>query len=955
MKNEKAFTLAEILGIIVIIGLLLIIVSPFIIGKIKENITNVDNVGNKLIYNAAQQIIDEDSEKYPKGKSYCIGIEELIKKGKLTSPVIDITTGEDIEEKSVLVKMSITGKIDYDILEKEECEEQVEEETEISTVTFPSCRDKEYTGSEQILFKARLTGRYTNSALKGTDVGNYTVDLMPSSNYQWDSGDNVTSERTLTCKIIKSETTTSMPEVVKTFNNSNQAASGAVAKLNSNDNVIPNANFTYTYFSGDSCQGEALTAAPKTAGIYSVKATLEGTSNYNSSESPCVKYTMNKYEPTLALSETTGTVTYNSERTFDITPTVITACKGTLKATSANTSNVTISSGAETSNATSKVSVKWKGILKTTDTKININYTPADTNNCANANQVQYQAVVNTLTPTVTLTAKTGLVYNGSAQAANTATVSPNTGGTVTYTYYTNSSCTTKTAAAASSGSAASEGAAPKAAGTWYVKATVAAVTNKTNAASSSCVAHSISKATPTMTLSSTSGTIIGKNSASVTVNYNGDGKVTTSSNATTYATASPATVTISSGKGTVTITGANETNEGTAKITVSAAAGTNYKAASAIYTVSKTAANYYINNIGSGKLHYQQTLWKSVDASAANATIKILNNTTESTKVSIEKNLTINTNGKTLTRSNVIEVNSANLTISGSGGINNTSTGHVTIWVNGTGKIATSGTPKIQSIKSCIHAAGSSNIDLAGGYIYSTRANAVENEGSGWTHIKDTKVYAPTRTTNAVRLTDGATGNLVINGSSIIGSGTSNTTGIDYTTGDEENRSPLSSSSTGTIWIQDSAKIYSGEYGGHAVSCWKACTLNFEDTSGATTVSKVGVDTDSSYRAAVWFDDVNAKVYFKGTGWFMTKGKRAVRIAGGKNNISLSSGSHFISRADRSMFVINIHNANYGDLVGDAGWVGGSSPTTENYIWMNGYNSTKTESVSNCYRLTVP
>ncbi len=120
------------------------------------------------------------------------------------------------------------------------------------------------------------------------------------------------------------------------------------------------------------------------------------------------------------------------------------------------------------------------------------------------------------VTPTVTLSPRSGMVYTGSSQSANTATVSPD-GGAVTYTYYTDSSCTTGgTTTAPTSGN-------------WYVKAMVAAVAGVTTSASSDCVAHSIGVATPNVSLSAKTTTYTGSaiTANTATVSPNGGGAVT--------------------------------------------------------------------------------------------------------------------------------------------------------------------------------------------------------------------------------------------------------------------------------------------------------------------------------------------------------------------------------------------------------------------------------------------
>ena len=78
-----------------------------------------------------------------------------------------------------------------------------------ANITFPTCTAKTYNGTEQTLFDAHTSGAYTNAVLKGTNASSatntYTVSLTPTTNYQWSSGSNVTSARTLTCTINKKQ------------------------------------------------------------------------------------------------------------------------------------------------------------------------------------------------------------------------------------------------------------------------------------------------------------------------------------------------------------------------------------------------------------------------------------------------------------------------------------------------------------------------------------------------------------------------------------------------------------------------------------------------------------------------------------------------------------------------------------------------------------------------------
>ena len=125
-------------------------------------------------------------------------------------------------------------------------------------------------------------------------------------------------------------------------------------------------------------------------------------------------------------------------------------------------------------------------------------------------------------TPTVSLTAKTGMSWNNTAQVANPASITlvnnETYTGDITYTYYTNSECTTGATTTA-----------PTLAGNYYVKAITDAFGNY-NEGASSCVEHTISLLTPMVTLTPKTaeytGSFIEANTATIST-PNGGGEVT--------------------------------------------------------------------------------------------------------------------------------------------------------------------------------------------------------------------------------------------------------------------------------------------------------------------------------------------------------------------------------------------------------------------------------------------
>lgn len=130
-SNDYGFTLAEILGVIVIIGLLLVIIGPLVVNRIKDNNDTVSLVGDSIIFEAASQYDDENPDTNNTEKR-CIPIKTLIEYGKLTSPVKDFKTGEEIDDKSVLITHYKSGYRDFKILSGEDCSQ--EQVTSISSL-----------------------------------------------------------------------------------------------------------------------------------------------------------------------------------------------------------------------------------------------------------------------------------------------------------------------------------------------------------------------------------------------------------------------------------------------------------------------------------------------------------------------------------------------------------------------------------------------------------------------------------------------------------------------------------------------------------------------------------------------------------------------------------------------------------------------------------------------------
>ena len=83
------------------------------------------------------------------------------------------------------------------------------------------------------------------------------------------------------------------------------------------------------------------------------------------------------------------------------------------------------------------------------------------------------------------------------------------------------------------------------------------------------------------------------------------------------------------------------------------------------------SCSNYQVNNSST----YTKTINRALSLVSSSNTIKIINDNNDSSSATVSKNVTIDTNGKTVTRTSTINVNSGyTLTMNGTGGILNTS-----------------------------------------------------------------------------------------------------------------------------------------------------------------------------------------------------------------------------------------------------------------------------------------
>ncbi len=117
---KKAFTLVELIGVITLLGLIMIIVTPPIINQIRNSEGKLDEATETLIYSATDLYIDSKKNDYPKNNDniYCVTLKELVDDGKLKEP-IKTSKGKEIDLNKY-VKITVTNN-QYKYLITDEC------------------------------------------------------------------------------------------------------------------------------------------------------------------------------------------------------------------------------------------------------------------------------------------------------------------------------------------------------------------------------------------------------------------------------------------------------------------------------------------------------------------------------------------------------------------------------------------------------------------------------------------------------------------------------------------------------------------------------------------------------------------------------------------------------------------------------------------------------------------
>ena len=115
--NKKGFTLVELLGVIVILGIIALISIPPILNQMASSEQSIDEATLRVVYSAGSLYLDERQNNFVRnpGNVFCVQIEDLVADGKL-DPALSDSSGNEIDA-SKYVKYTVTnsGTLTYEL------------------------------------------------------------------------------------------------------------------------------------------------------------------------------------------------------------------------------------------------------------------------------------------------------------------------------------------------------------------------------------------------------------------------------------------------------------------------------------------------------------------------------------------------------------------------------------------------------------------------------------------------------------------------------------------------------------------------------------------------------------------------------------------------------------------------------------------------------------------------
>ena len=93
---KKGFTLVEVVGVIIILGIVALLAFPQLLNLIRNTNSKLSEASETLIFSATSQYVTKYNDNYvvKNGNIYCITIRDLVKENYLTQAIEDENLGD---------------------------------------------------------------------------------------------------------------------------------------------------------------------------------------------------------------------------------------------------------------------------------------------------------------------------------------------------------------------------------------------------------------------------------------------------------------------------------------------------------------------------------------------------------------------------------------------------------------------------------------------------------------------------------------------------------------------------------------------------------------------------------------------------------------------------------------------------------------------------------------------
>ena len=138
--NKKGFTLAELIGVVIILGLIVLLVVTPILSQIRNQSSKIDNLTEGLLFSTAENYIEQNPTKYiyDANKTYFLTLELLIEKGILEENILNKYNEDTLNKNSIIKVTNNENTFNYELLNPSTYDNlgNVAEGLKVSTFSF---------------------------------------------------------------------------------------------------------------------------------------------------------------------------------------------------------------------------------------------------------------------------------------------------------------------------------------------------------------------------------------------------------------------------------------------------------------------------------------------------------------------------------------------------------------------------------------------------------------------------------------------------------------------------------------------------------------------------------------------------------------------------------------------------------------------------------------------------